>query len=54
MFSFLQFPSEDGVAELEYLVNGFCVFNNGDNAKVEASKKFIQFICDDPEWALDH
>ncbi|MCI9138438.1 carbohydrate ABC transporter substrate-binding protein [bacterium 1XD42-8] len=44
------FPSEDGVAELEYLVNGFCVFNNGDNAKVEASKKFIQFICDDPEW----
>lgn len=44
------FPSEDGVAELEYLVNGFCVFDNGDDAKVEASKKFIQFVCDDPEW----
>ena len=44
------FPSEDGVPELEYLVNGFCVFNNGDDAKIEASKKFIQFICDDPEW----
>ncbi len=44
------FPSEDGVPELEYLVNGFCVFNNGNDAKIEASKKFIQFICDDPEW----
>ena len=44
------FPSDDGVAELEYLVNGFCVFDNGDDAKIEASKKFIQFICDDEEW----
>ncbi|MBQ7031121.1 MAG: carbohydrate ABC transporter substrate-binding protein [Bacilli bacterium] len=44
------FPSDDGVAELEYLVNGFCVFDNGDEAKIEASKKFIQFICDDEEW----
>ncbi len=44
------FASEDGVPELEYLVNGFCVFDNGDDAKVEASKKFIQFICDDEEW----
>lgn len=44
------FPSDDGVPELEYLVNGFCVFDNGDDARVEASKKFIQFICDDSEW----
>ena len=44
------FPSEDGVPELEYLVNGFCVFNNGDDTKIEASKKFIQFIADDSEW----
>lgn len=44
------FPSDDGVAELEYLVNGFCVFNNGDDAKIAASKRFIQFICDDKEW----
>lgn len=43
-------PSADGVAELEYLVNGFCIFNNGDDAKIEASKKFLQFICDDAEW----
>lgn len=44
------FPSEDGVAELEYLVNGFCVFNNGDEAKIAASKKFVQFIADDATW----
>lgn len=44
------FPSEDGVSELEYLVNGFCVFNNGDDAKIAASKKFIQFMADDAEW----
>ena len=44
------FPSEDGVPALEYLINGFCVFDNGDEDKIEASKKFIQFICDDSEW----
>lgn len=44
------FPSADGVTELEYLVNGFCVFDKGDAARVEASKKFVQFICDDAEW----
>ena len=40
-------PSDDGVPELEYLVNGFCVFNNGDEAKIAAAKSFIQFLCDD-------
>ncbi|BCP60134.1 ABC transporter substrate-binding protein [Streptococcus parasuis] len=44
------FPSEDGKADLEYLVNGFAVFNNGDEARVAAAKKFIQFIADDAEW----
>ncbi|HFI0036237.1 TPA: ABC transporter substrate-binding protein [Streptococcus suis] len=44
------FPSEDGKAALEYLVNSFAVFNNGDEARVAASKKFIQFIADDKEW----
>lgn len=44
------FPSEDGTPELEYLVNGFCVFDKGDEARIAASKKFIQFICDDAEW----
>lgn len=41
-------PSEDGVPVLEYLVNGFCVFDNGDDARIAASKEFIKFVCDDP------
>ncbi len=44
------FPSEDGKPALEYLVNGFAVFNNGKEEKVKAAKKFIQFIADDKEW----
>ncbi|HGI2930287.1 TPA: ABC transporter substrate-binding protein [Streptococcus agalactiae] len=44
------FPSEDGKPDLEYLVNGFAVFNNKDENKVKASKKFITFIADDKEW----
>lgn len=43
-------PSDDGVPALEYLVNGFCVFNNKDEARVAASKKFISFLCDDKTW----
>ncbi len=44
------FPAPDGTPSLEYLVNGFCVFDNKDDAKAEASKEFIKFICDDAEW----
>lgn len=44
------FPSEDGKPSLEYLVNGFCVFDNKDEARAEASKEFIKFVCDDAEW----
>jgi multiple sugar transport system substrate-binding protein len=44
------FPSEDGKPSLEYLVNGFCVFDNKSDARADASKEFIKFICDDPEW----
>ena len=44
------FPSDSGKPALEYLVNGFAVFNNKDEKKVAASKKFIQFIADDKEW----
>lgn len=44
------FPSEDGTPSLEYLVNGFCVFDNKDEARIEAAKKFVAFVCDDAEW----
>ena len=42
------FPSSTGKPALEYLVNGFCVFDNKDAARSAAAKKFITFICDDP------
>ncbi|AYE33592.1 ABC transporter substrate-binding protein [Clostridium septicum] len=42
-------PSKDKLA-LEALIGGLCVFNNGDDAKIEASKKFIDFLANDPDW----
>ncbi|MGT2965026.1 ABC transporter substrate-binding protein [Streptococcus acidominimus] len=44
------FPSDEGTPDLEYLVNGFGVFDNKDEKKIEASKRFIQFVADDKEW----
>ncbi|MBQ8518755.1 MAG: extracellular solute-binding protein [Agathobacter sp.] len=43
------FPSEDGTPELCGGIWGFGIFDNGDDAKIEAAKKFIEFICDDAE-----
>lgn len=48
----LPFPSDDGKAELEYLVNGFCVFDNGDAAKAAASKQFIKWVSDKEESVI--
>lgn len=42
-------PSKDQLA-LEALIGGLCVFDNGDEAKIEASKKFIDFLSNDPDW----
>ncbi len=47
---FLPFPSPEK-PKLEFLVGGLCVFNNKDAARIEASKKFIDFIANDPEWS---
>lgn len=41
------FPSESGTPELCGGIWGFGIFNNNDDVKVEAAKKFIEFICDD-------
>ncbi len=41
-------PSDDGKpTATEFLVNGLCVFNNGNDEKIAAAKKFITFLCDD-------
>ena len=43
---FMAFPSEDGTAKLQGGIWGFGIFDNGDAAKIEASKKFIKYMCD--------
>lgn len=44
----MAFPSDDGKPELEMAgPYGFGVLNNKDEAKIEAAKKFVQFVCDD-------
>jgi len=48
---YMPFPNDTGKPALEYLIGGPCVFNNGDPQKVEAAKKFIQFMATDAEWA---
>lgn len=43
---FMAFPSEDGTAKLQGGIWGFGIFDNGDAAKIDASKQFIQYMCD--------
>lgn len=47
----LPYPTPDGSdPKLEPFLGGLAVFNNEDDKKVEASKKLIDFIVNDPEW----
>jgi multiple sugar transport system substrate-binding protein len=43
----MAFPTESGDPQLCGGIWGFGIFNNGDDAKIAAAKKFIQFLCDD-------
>lgn len=44
----MQFPTEDGsAAALCGGIWGFGIFDNGDQAKIDAAKAFIRFICND-------
>ena len=43
---FMNFPSESGVSELCGGIWGFGIFDNGDEAKIEAAKEFIKYFCD--------
>ena len=46
----VNFPSrQDGVGYATSSANGFCVFDNGDQDKIQASKDFIRFLCSDKE-----
>lgn len=46
------FPSDDGKPALEFLANGYCVFDNKDAAKADAAKEFVRFACDDATWGV--
>lgn len=45
------FPTDDGKVELCGGIWGFGVFDNGDQAKIDASKKFIEFVTTDADQA---
>lgn len=49
---FVAFPNDSGQAKFEFLLAGAAVFDNGDEAKIEAAKKFVDFMVNDPEWGL--
>lgn len=47
------FPSDDGKTELCGGIWGFGVFDNGDQAKIDAAKTFIDYICNDANQAKE-
>ena len=48
---FMAFPSETGEAKLQGGIWGFGIFDNGDDAKIEAAKTFIKYMCDSENTA---
>lgn len=44
--AFMAFPTESGTPELCGGIWGFGIFNNGDQAKIDAAKTFIKWMCD--------
>ena len=40
------FPSESGKPALQGGIWGFGIFDNGDQAKIDAAKTFIKWMCD--------
>ena len=50
--AYMNFPTESGdPAELCGGIWGFGIFNNGDDAKIEAAKTFIKWMCDSEHTA---
>ena len=43
---FMSFPSETGESKLQGGIWGFGIFDNGDEAKIEAAKTFIKWMAD--------
>ena len=49
----MAFPSEDGNPQLCGGIWGFGIFDNGDEAKIEAAKTFIDFMANDETQAAE-
>ena len=49
--AFMAFPSETGEAKLQGGIWGFGIFDNGDDAKIDAAKTFIKYMCDSENTA---
>lgn len=49
----MQFPTDDGKAELCGGIWGFGIFDNGDAAKIDAAKTFIDFVCNDETQGVE-
>jgi multiple sugar transport system substrate-binding protein len=48
--AFLPYPTAKGVKpKVEAQVYGYCIFNNKDPKRIAASKKFIDFLCNNKE-----
>lgn len=47
----MPYPSQDGTPVLEYIMNGFCIFQNNDEVRAEAAQYFLEFICNGEEAA---
>lgn len=50
----MPYPSADGVPSLEYMLNGFCIFENGDEDELQASRYLVDFLCNDEEVAKEN
>ncbi|MEZ3463255.1 MAG: extracellular solute-binding protein [Lachnospiraceae bacterium] len=49
----MAFPSEDGRPQLCGGIWGFGIFDNGDEAKIQAAKTFIDFMANDEKQAVE-
>ena len=47
---FVAFPNVDMSPRYEYLVAGPAVFDNGDDARIEAAQLFVDFMINDEDW----
>jgi multiple sugar transport system substrate-binding protein len=48
--AYLPYPTASGVKQkVEAQIYGYCVFNNKDKKRIAASKKFVDFLCNNKE-----